>query len=97
MYNMAAIDFNMFHTRFMTDFLQNCEGITAEQRVEIASNYKPDEVHDCSASLNPSFNETECDYFTINYTACSKVFIFFVQKLQEFLVANFLHKMVKKL
>ena len=44
MYNMAAVDFNMFHTRFMADFLQRCEGITAEQRVEIASNYKTDEV-----------------------------------------------------
>ena len=44
MYNMAAVDFNLFHTRFMSDFLQRCEGITAEQRVEIASNYNPDEV-----------------------------------------------------
>lgn len=42
-YNMAAIDFNMFHTRFMADFLQRCDGITTEQRAEIASNYKPDE------------------------------------------------------
>ena len=44
MYNMAAVDFNLFHTRFMADFLQRCEGITADQRVEIASNYKPDVV-----------------------------------------------------
>ena len=44
MYNMAAVDFNLFHTRFMADFLQRCEGITADQRVEIAANYKPDEV-----------------------------------------------------
>ena len=42
---MAAIDFNMFHTSFMVDFLQRCEGISEEQRVEIATNYKPDEVN----------------------------------------------------
>ncbi len=43
-YNMAAVDFEGFHSTFLPQFLRMCEGIDDRQRGQLAANFNVEKV-----------------------------------------------------
>ena len=44
LYNMAAVDFDIFYSHFLPQFLTGCEGIDENQKAILSANFKVDRV-----------------------------------------------------
>ena len=44
LYNMAHVDFDIFFTKFLPQFLESCDGIDSSQKTVLAQNFKMDKV-----------------------------------------------------
>lgn len=43
-YNMASVDFEVFYSAFMPEFLNGCQGVDANQRAVLGRNFKLERV-----------------------------------------------------
>ena len=43
-YNMASVDFEVFYSVFMPEFLNGCQGVDANQRAVLGRNFKLEKV-----------------------------------------------------